>query len=395
VTIGRMKLATLRRARRDAELPGVSGVARLDRRTPNLVKRLTPGDIAVIDHVDLDRASAQALVAAKVAAVVNAAPSVSGRYPSLGPEVLIAADIPLLDAVGQEVFAQLRDGAKVRLDGSTLYAGDTAVATGLRHTGETVAEAMEEAKAGLSSQLESFAVSTMEYMQAERELLVDGVGVPVIDTDLAGRHVVVVVRGFDDRADLAALKPYLKEYKPALIGVNGGADTLLAAGYTPHLVVGDLDQVSDEALTCGAEIVVHSYPDGRVFGLERVQDLNIEGVLFPSTGTAEDLALLLADDKGAAMIVTVGTHATLTEFLDRGRAGMASTFLTRLRVGGKLVDAKAVHRMYRSRISGGALLLLVLAALVAVAAAMVVSAAGHPLLDTVTDAWHRIEDLYT
>jgi uncharacterized membrane-anchored protein len=385
-----MKLAALRRGRADPELPGVAGPARLDRRTSSLVRRLAPGDIAVIDHLDLDRVSAEALAGAGVAAVVNAAPSISGRYPCLGPQILIAAGIPLLDAVGRQVFADLREGARVRLDGSTLYAGDTAVATGLRHDAGSVAAAMQAARAGLSSQLESFAASTVEYMKSERDLLLDGVGIPAIGTELAGRHVVVVVRGYDDRADLAALRPYLREYRPVLVGVNGGADTLLDAGLTPDLVVGDLGGISDRALACGAEIVLHAHPDGRPVGLGRGHERDVTAVLFPSAGTAEDLALLLADDKGAAVVVTVGGYATLTEFLDRGRAGMASTFLTRIRVGAKLVDAKAVRAMYRSRISGGALLLLVLAALVAVAAALVVSAAGQPLADTAAEAWHRL-----
>ena len=385
-----MKLAALLRGRADPDLPGILGAARLDRRTRSLVSRLAPGDIAVIDHLDLDRVSAEALAAAGVAAVVNAAPSVSGRYPSLGPEILVAAGIPLLDAVGQQVFADLRDGARVRLDGNTLYAGDAAVATGLRHDAGSVAAAMQAARAGLSSQLESFAASTVEYMKRERDLLLDGVGIPAIGTAMAGRHVVVVVRGYDDRADLAALKPYLREYRPVLVGVNGGADTLLDAGHRPDLVVGDLGGISERALRCGAEIVLHAHPDGRAVGLDPARDRNVAAVLFPSTGAAEDLALLLADDKDAAVIVTVGGHATLTEFLDRGRAGMASTFLTRIRVGAKLVDSTAVRAMYRSRISGGALLLLVLAALVAVAAALAVSAAGQPLVETLSEAWHRL-----
>jgi uncharacterized membrane-anchored protein len=388
-----MKLAALRRGRTGPEMPGILGVARLDRRTRSLVKRLAPGDVAVIDHVDLDRVSAEALAGAGVAAVVNAAPSVSGRYPSLGPAVLVAAGIPLLDAVGRQVFADLREGALVRLDGNCLYAGDTVVARGLRHDAESVAAAMRAARAGLTSQLESLAASTAEYMKSERDLLLDGVGIPAIGIELAGRHVMVVVRGFGDRADLAALRPYLREYRPVLVGVNGGADTLLDGGLTPDLVVGDLDGISDRALACGAEVVLRAHPDGRPVGLDRGHDRDVAAVLFPSAGAAEDLALLLADDKGAAVIVTVGGHATLTEFLDRGRAGMASTFLTRIRVGAKLVDAKAVRAMYRSRVSGGALLLLVLAALIAVAAALVVSAAGQPLLDTLSGAWHRLATL--
>jgi uncharacterized membrane-anchored protein len=143
------------------------------------------------------------------------------------------------------------------------------------------------------------------------------------------------------------------------------------------MVLGDMDSVSDRALTCGAEIVVHAYRDGRAPGLDRVRSLGIEPVIFPATGTSEDVAMLLADDKGASLIVAVGTHDTLVEFLDKGRAGGASTFLTRLRVGGKLVDVKGVSRLYRQRISSAQLTVLMLAGLVAVGAALAVTPAGQ------------------
>jgi uncharacterized membrane-anchored protein len=382
-----MRLATLRRGRAENELPGVSGVARLDRRTKHLVKRLRPGDIAVIDHVDVDRVSADALVACRVGGVVNAAPTISGRYPNLGPEILVAAGIPVLDDVGTEVFAGLREGTVVRLDGDTLYAGERVVAKGVPLTEETVAAALMEAKAGLSTQLEAFAANTMEFMRRERALLLDGVGVPEIRTQLEGRHVLIVVRGYDYKRDLAALRHYIREYKPVLVGVDGGADALREAGYRPAVVVGDMDSVSDEVLRSGAEVVVHAYSDGRAPGLERVQDLGVEAVTFPAAGTSEDIAMLLADEKGASLIVAVGTHATLVEFLDKGRGGMASTFLTRLRLGGKLVDAKGVSRLYRSRISAGALSLLVIAAFVAIGAALAVSTAGRTYLALLVDQW--------
>jgi len=382
-----VKLATLRR-NREPTLPGVSGAARLDRRTKNLTRRLRPGDIAIIDHVDLDRVSADALVHARVAAVVNAAPSISGRYPNLGPEVLMAAGVPLLDSVGAGVFAEIGENDTVRLVEDTLYAGETPVATGSRQTDETVAAAMAEARAGLSIQLEAFAANTMDYLRRERDLLLDGVGVPEIRTDLSGRHVLIVVRGYDYRQDLAVLKHYIREFRPILIGVDGGADALRESGYTPHLIVGDMDSVSDEVLRCGAEVVVHAYVDGFAPGLARVQDLGIDAVVFPAAGTSEDVAMLLADEKDAALIVAVGTHATLVEFLDKGRAGMASTFLTRLRLGGKLVDAKGVSRLYRSRISARSLLLLVVATLVTMIAVVAVSSAGHAYVELVADKWH-------
>jgi uncharacterized membrane-anchored protein len=380
-----MRLPTLRRSR-TAELPGVAGTVRLDRRTKNLTKRLEPGDIAVIEHRDLDRVSAEALVAAKVGVVINTVESISGRYPNLGPEILINAGIPLVDAIGTDVFGLVEEGQKVRVHDASLYRGETLVATGTVHDQTTVAAAMEEAKVGLSAQLEAFAANTMEYLRRERDLLLDGVGVPDLATELDGKHVLLVVRGYHYREDLAALRPYIREYRPVLIGVDGGADALIESGYTPHVIVGDMDSVSDGALRCGAELVVHAYRDGRAPGLDRLHRLGLEAIVFPASGTSEDIAMLLADEGGATLIVAVGTHATLMEFLDKGRSGMASTFLTRLRVGSKLVDAKGVSRLYRSRISLTSLLWLVLATLVTLAVAIVLAPGGQAML-TAVDSW--------
>ena len=386
-SIAAMRIGTLRRGRASDTAPGVTGTARLDRRTKNLTKRLRPGDIAVIDHLDIDRVSADSLVGCKVAAVVNVAASTSGRYPNLGPGILVDAGIPLIDGVGKDVLTQLKEGTEVRVDGNKLYAGDQVVAEGVEQTGETVAEAMAEARAGLSVQLEAFAANTMEYMKRERALLLDGVGVPDVATRIEGRHVLVVVRGYDYKEDLQALRPYIRDYRPVLIGVDGGADALKEAGYQPDMIIGDMDSVSDSVLRCGAEVVVHAYPDGRAPGLQRVTDLGVAAITFPAAATSEDIAMLLADEKGASLIVAVGTHATLVEFLDKGRGGMASTFLTRLRLGGKLVDAKGVSRLYRSRISTLALTLLVLAALLSIAAALAVSTAGRVYFDLLIDQW--------
>jgi uncharacterized membrane-anchored protein len=383
-----MKLATLRR-RTDA-LPGVTGVARLDRQTSRLAARLNPGDIAIIDHVDLDRMSAQALVAAKPAAVINAQPSVSGRYPNLGPQVLASNGIALLDNVGGEIFAAVKEGTKVRLDAHTVFLGETPVVTGTRQDIETVEKLMLEAKSGLSAQLEAFAVNTSEFMARERRMLLEGEGIPEVKTNFAGRHAVIVVRGHDYQRDLKALKHYIREYKPVLVGVDGGADALLDAGLKPHMIVGDMDAVSDAALGTGAEVVVHAYPDGRAPGLARVQDLGIEAIAFPTSGTSEDAAMLMADQHGAELVVAVGSHANLTEFLDRGRSGMASSFLTRLRLGSKVMDAHGVARLYRNRISGAALLLLVIAALLAIVAALAISDTGRTYLDSLHHDWNNV-----
>ena len=385
-----MRLPTLRRTR-PAE-PGVlTGAVRLDRRTKRLVGRLRPGEIAVIDHVDLDRLAADSLVAVGVAGVLNAKPSVSGRYPNLGPEVLVQAGIPLIDDLGEELFDRLREGDVVRVEGDAVLLLDgEVVVRGRRQDAASVAAAMADAREGLSVQLEAFAANTMEYLKQERELLLDGVGVPDIETRIAGRHCLVVVRGYDYHADLDVLRPYIREFKPVLIGVDGGADALVESGYTPDLIVGDMDSVSDDVLRCGAEIVVHAYPDGRAPGLARMQRLGVPAITFPAAATSEDIAMLLADDKGAALIVAVGTHATLVEFLDKGRGGMASSFLTRLKVGGKLVDAKGVSRLYRQSMPGSSLLLLVLSAIAAMASAVAVSTVGKAYLTVVAEWWDNL-----
>ena len=393
-----MRRLSLRSRAQASSAAGVVGVARVDGRTKNLTKRLQPGDIAVIDHLDIDTVAAEALVARRPGAVVNAASSTSGRYPNLGPEILLAAGIPLVDGVGREVMVAVQEGDRIRVDGADVYVGDEVVASGTRQTDDTVAAAMEEARAGLAVQLEAFAANTMEYLRKERELLLDGVGVPDIRTDLEGRHVLVVVRGYHYKEDLQTLRHYVREYRPVIIGVDGGADAVLDAGLPLHLIVGDMDSVSDKALASGAEIVVHAYRDGRAPGQERVERLGVEPVVFPATGTSEDVAMLLADDKGAELIVAVGTHATLVEFLDKGRAGMASTFLTRLRVGGKLIDAKGVSRLYRARISSWQVLLLLVCGLLALFVAMSVTPAGQAALGLGgarwDDIWSWIQGLF-
>ncbi len=378
-------------------LPGLTGPARVDRRTKNLTKRLRPGDIAVIDHEDLDRVSAEALVACRPAAVVNAAASISGKYPNLGPEILVAAGIPLIDSAGPDAM-QIKDGVLLTIDGGDLIADERTIVTGERLDAEAVQAMMAVARAGMSDQLEAFAENTMDYLRQERDLLFDGVGVPDITTELEGRHVLIVVRGYHYKEDLQILRHYIREYKPILIGVDGGADALIEARHKPDLIVGDMDSVSDDALRSGAEVVVHAYRDGKAPGLERVRSLGVEPVVFPATGTSEDVAMLLADDKGAQLIVAVGTHVTLVEFLDKGRKGMASTFLTRLRVGSKLVDAKGVSQLYRSRISLWSLFLMLAVGLLALAAALWSTDGGRALIQVfgarLDDLWSSIQGVF-
>ena len=347
--------------------------ARVDARTKSLVRRLLPGEVAVIDHEDLDRVSAEALVERGASAVVNAARSISGRYPNLGPLVLVEHGVPLVDGVGKLLLSKVREGDPLRVEGDRIYVDGRLAGVGVRQTRESVTSAMEVARQRLAEQFEQFAANTVEFMVRERDLLFGGAGLPELDHLLDGRHALVVVRGYNHREDLAALRAYIREVRPVLIGVDGGADALLEEGYRPDIIVGDMDSVSERALRSGAEIVLHAYPNGYAPGEERLTSLGLPHKVIRGSGTSEDMAFLLAHEKGAELIVAVGTHGNLREFLDKGREGMSSTFLVRLRVGEILVDAKGVSRMYRGRIRGRDALLLVGSALLAIAAVVAVS----------------------
>ncbi|HWE91985.1 MAG TPA: putative cytokinetic ring protein SteA [Pseudonocardiaceae bacterium] len=388
-----MRLAGLL-ARTSPELPGVIGIARVDRRTGDLLRRIGPGDVVVLNQLDLDRRTADALVDAEVAGVVNAAPSISGRFPNLGPEMLVAAGVPLIDSVGPEVLRAVKEGTRLRLHGGVVYAGEREVARGVAQTPESVADQMIEAKAGMAAQLEAFSANTIEFLRRERTLVLDGVGVPELSLPMKDREVLVVVPGHGHAEELRRLRRYIKEHRPVLVGVETGADTLVDAGYQPQVIVGDPGLVGTEALRSGAEVVVPAHTDGHAPGLERIQDLGIGAVTFPSSGNPEDLALLLAEAHGASLVVTVGTRATLTEFLDRGRSGSnPSTFLIRLRLGHLLVDGKAVAIMHRRRVPTAAVVLLVLAVLLAGAVALTVSDLGqvyaHSLVNHAVHLWQH------
>ena len=390
-----IRFAHVRRGKAE-EPPGIVGVARVDIRTKVLVRRLEPGDIAVIHHPDLDRVSADELIACRVAAVVNTAKSITGRYPNLGPGLLLEAGIPLIDDVGAEVLSRIADGSTVRLDKDVLYnANDQVIAKGVLLTESALAKSMGEANAGVASQIDAFAANTLEFLRRERDVLTNGIEPPKLATSMKDRHVLVVVRGYRYREDLRALRSYIREYRPVLLAVDGGADALLDAGYRPHVIIGDMDSVSDEALQTGAELVVHACSDGHAPGMTRLKRLGLEAVKLPAPGTSEDVALLVADAGAASLIAVVGTHWTLEEFLDKGRPGMASTFLTHLRVGGKLVNARGVHQLYQSRISGWALVALVLAAAFTIAIAIAYSPVGPILGDWIIGTWHTFAYWFT
>jgi uncharacterized membrane-anchored protein len=375
---------------RNSNRPGLTGTARVDRNIDRLLRRVCPGDIVVLDVLDLDRITADALVDADIAAVVNASPSVSGRYPNLGPEVLVNNGVTLIDETGPDIFKKVKDGSKIRLHEGGVYSGDRRLVRGTERTDHDIADLMREAKSGLAAHLEAFAGNTIEFIKSESPLLIDGIGIPDIDVDLRRRHVVIVADEPSAADDLRSLKPFIKEYQPVLVGVGSGADVLRKGGYRPQIIVGDPDEISTEALKSGAHVVLPADADGHAPGLERIQDLGVGAMTFPAAGSAVDLALLLADHHGASLLVTAGHTANIETFFDRTRTqSNPSTFLTRLRVGEKVVDAKAVATLYRNHISAGAIALLALTMLIAVIVALWVSRTDGVVLHWIVDYWNH------
>jgi uncharacterized membrane-anchored protein len=350
-----------------------TGTARIDKRTKRLVKRLGPGDIAIIDHRDIDRASAEELLESRVRVVVNVSPSVTGRFPNAGPLALVQGGVRLIDCPGAELFEDVKEGESLVVRGAGLFRNGSRLAAGHIHTEEELERILADQRARVSDALESFAENTLHHVRDESKLLSDGVQMPQLKTSFRDRHALVVARAPEAKRDLRTVRSYIREFKPILIGVDGGADRLLEAGYRPDLVIGDMDSVSDAALYSGAEIVVHAYPGGGAPGRARVDRLGLQSAVLPLPGMSEDVAILLAHEKGAELIVAVGTRFNLTEFLERDRAGMSSTFLTRLKVGDILVDARGVSRLFRGRVGVGPLLAFTAAGLAAIVAAVAVS----------------------
>jgi len=324
----------------------IEGIARLGNRTKHLVKRLRPGEIAVIDHVNIDWIAAEELIESGVAAVLNASSSSNGRYPNAGPLMLVRAGIRVVDAPGAGLFELLRDGDRIELDGGAVLAGGKEVLRGHVLEVEELEEQLQQERDRIDEALAEFAENTVAHVRQETDLLTGAIEFPPTEASFRDRHVLIVVRGEHHRRDLQALRAYIRDVRPAIVAVDGAADSVLDAGLEPDLILGDMDSASDRALACGAELVVHAYPDGRAPGCERLAEAGLAHQVVPAAGTSEDVAMLMAYEKGADLIVSVGAHFNLVEFLDRKRGGMSSTFLTRLRIGERLVDAKGVSRLY-------------------------------------------------
>jgi uncharacterized membrane-anchored protein len=355
----------------------LTGTARLapapDRKTKHLVRRLQPSDIAIIDHVDLDRVAAEELIESGVRVVVNVRESQTGKYPNPGPLVLVRGGVRLIDAPGADLFDQVSDGEPLTVRGAALWRNGTCLVEGRSLEEPELTALLRDQRSRVTGALEAFADNTMRYLRDEGRLLAEGIDFPPLQTKFRDRHALVVARGPRYKEDLRIVRPYIRDFKPVLIGVDRGADALLEAGYKPDVIVGDMDSVSDEALGCGAEVLVHGYADGRSPGAARAERLGVKHQVVQATGISEDVALLLPFEKGAELIVAVGTHLNLIEFLERSRAGMSSTFVTRLKVGEILVDAKGVSRLARPRAGVWPLVVICLAGLTAIAVSVAAS----------------------
>ena len=375
----------------DGEAPReVSGPARRGRKTKLLVKRLNRGDIAIIDHKDLDRVSAEDLIAVGAAAVLNCRPSSTGAYPNMGPLLLVQAGVHLVDMPGDGLFKAIDDGDEITVRGGEVLHRGEVVAKGSVQEPEDVRALNEDRRREIGDALESFARNTIEHMLDERELLAGKLELPPFKTDFRDRPALVVVRGVDHRKDLRALRPYIRDVRPVLVGVDGGANALLEEGFTPNMIIGDMDSAQESTLRCGAELVVHAYPDGRAPGRDQLEALGLPFKLVPAPGTSQDVAMLIAAEKGAQLIVSVGSQLNLVEFLDKNRRGMSSTFLTRLRIGEILVDAKGVSRLYRPRPTNAPLALVLVVGLAALAAVIAVTPGLRDVADLL---WLKLQVL--
>jgi uncharacterized membrane-anchored protein len=376
-------------SRRNGAQPttAVEGTVRLGRRTKRLVKRLRPGEIAVIDHLNIDRIAAEELISTGVRAVVNASPSTNGRYPNAGPLLLVRAGVKLLDVEDGDPFEVLNDGERVTMAGDAVTADGREVLRGRLLGVEELEAQLDLQRERVDEALAEFAENTVAHVRQETDLLTGNVEFPPARASFRDRHVLIVVRGEHHRRDLKALRAYIRDVRPIVVAVDGGADGVLEAGMKPDLILGDMDSAGDEALRCGAELIVHAYPDGRAPGRERLLELGLEHTVLPAAGTSEDVAMLMAYEKGAALIVSVGAHFNLIEFLDRKRGGMSSTFLTRLRIGEKLVDAKGVSRLYNPGSTVGPLALFLAAFAILLTIVLITSPALNDLVQLI---WLKI-----
>jgi uncharacterized membrane-anchored protein len=374
------------RTRQQAD-SGLAGTARTDRRTAALLARLRPGDIAVLDQVDLDGPTAESLVEAGVAAVVNRAAMISGRFPNRGPQVLLDARIPMVDQAGgvdgRDLLAAVADGRRIVLREGTVLVGDQVVAQGRERTAEDVEQQLAAAEAGMVTQLQTIAHNSAEFVRRDEALVLHGEGVPRLRTRLRGRAVVVVAQGPDDLAELRRIRRYLREVKPVVITTGEGLAVTQRAGLDPDVVVLDsrAEELPSAKLLRSCRDVVVTEPPGGLraggAGSERFDRIGVRAVALRTSATTADAALLMADALGATPVVGVGLRGTLEEFLDGSREGLGSGYVTRLKVGPRLVDASAVPMLYSGQLRARHAYLVLLIGLLVVGVALAATDVGH------------------
>jgi uncharacterized membrane-anchored protein len=342
--------------------------------------------VAVLDEVDLDGPTAETLVDAGVVAVLNRSPMISGRFPNRGPQILLDAGIVMVDqlvsAGGRDPMVTVGEGRLVRVVGASVVVDDEVVAEGREVTADVVAQLLAGAHTGLATQLHSLTHNSVEFLRREEPLLLHGEGVPRLRTSLAGRPVVVIGHGPDDAAELKLLRRYLREVRPVVVSTGEGLDVARAAGLTPDVVVLDsrIDELPAARALRAARDVVVTEPPGALRGgssTERFERVGVRTVSMRTTAAPTDAALLLADAGGAAPIVAVGVRGTVEEFLDSSRDGLGSGYVTRLKVGPRLVDASAVPLLYSGQLRARHAYVVLLIGLLAVAAAIATTQVGH------------------
>ncbi len=351
----------------------IKGIIKKDKKTKDLVKRIGPGEIALIDHKDIDEVAGYSLVQKKIKGVINLSSSISGKYPNLGPGILVDSGALLIDEANRDLWEKIREGEEVEICRGIIFRGQEKIGSGIVLDAQKIEEKINSTYENLDEELGKFVQNTLQYAQKEKKLITGKIKIPVIDTPVEGRHVLVVVRGQRYKEDLKTITSYIKEVKPVIICVDGGADAIREFGFKPDIIIGDMDSVSDEALQSEAELIVHAYPDGRAPGMERIKGMGLSSKTFSAPGTSEDIAMLLAYEKGADLIVALGTHSNMIDFLEKGRKGMASTFLVRLKVGTRLVDARGVSQLYQGKVNKSLLASLIIAALIPVIALILFS----------------------
>lgn len=361
-------------------------------------RRLSEGDIAVINAPDLSRREAQFLIDARPQAVVNLAQFSTGAVPNYGPLMLLDAEIVLVEAEEGTLLSGFRDGAK---KGQLEFAADNSavlsnaskeIGTGVMVTRAAAEERFADAQRVLVASMEAYFGNSVEFLQSEAPLLIDGVGVPEIGEDISGRKAVVVAPGADHREQVEGLRNFIREYDPVLIAVGKAADTLMDLKYQPHFIVGDPLEVSTETLRSGARVILPADPDGHAVGLERIQDLGIGAMTFPAAlGNHTDMALLLAGYHEAELIVVAGENFSLDEIFAHPDQAHPGSLLTRTKIAPRLIDAQAVISMYRvapSRSIGW--LWAILGILVAVATVILIIGFGGDgsFADNLINTWN-------